>query len=80
VWTVPRFYFHIVRDGVRFEDPEGTELSTIAAARDEAVAAAYEIAANAVRQGVAVDQVFELADEAGNVLLTLPFPKVGISR
>ena len=72
-----RYFFHI-RDGERLiEDPEGTDLPDLAAARDEAVLAARFLMSEKVKAGQVLDgQRFEITDEAGQVLDVLPFRAV----
>ena len=71
---MPRFYFHI-RDGDQLiEDPDGSELPDLEAARAEALEGARTILAEKVRTGALVDgQRFEIVDESGTVRTTLPF-------
>jgi hypothetical protein len=72
--AVPRFYFH-VRDGDKLDiDTEGTELPDLAAVREEAVHAAKEALIEAIRtDSVFNNQVFEVADDQGRLVFTLPF-------
>ena len=69
---VPRFYFHI-RDGDRLlEDPAGSDLPDLQAARASAVVAIRDAVAEQIRTGRAVGgRSFEIADEAGRVLATV---------
>ena len=71
---MPRFYFHI-RDGeTLIEDPDGSELPDLEAARVEALEGARTILAEKVKAGAVVDgQRFEIVDESGAVRATLPF-------
>jgi hypothetical protein len=41
--NMPRFFFNLTDGNRTFDDPEGTELSDIASARDEATLSAREI-------------------------------------
>lgn len=68
-----RFYFHI-RDGSGLiEDPDGSDLPDLDAARAEALASAREILANRLRSGEVLDgQSIEITDAAGEVLATVP--------
>ena len=70
---MPRFYLHI-RDGDRFlEDPDGSELPDLDAARAEAMASARELLADKIKAGEVVNgQRFEIVDEAGEVRATVP--------
>lgn len=69
-----RFFFHI-RDGATLiEDPEGSVLPNIEAAREEAMQAARQILASKILAGEVVDgQTFEIIDETGAMCATLPF-------
>lgn len=69
-----RFFFHI-RDGATLiEDPEGSVLPNIEAAREEAMQAARKILASKILAGEVVDgQTFEIIDETGAMCATLPF-------
>ena len=71
---MPRFYFHQnVRDGF-LEDPDGSDLPDIEAARQEALVGARELWASAIRDGRdLLGGSFVIADENGTVLLTIPF-------
>lgn len=71
------FYFH-VRDGdALIEDPDGSDLPDLEAARAEALLAAREAVAEALRAGRAVDgRRFEIADDAGRVLASVGFRDV----
>jgi hypothetical protein len=71
---MPRFFFHIRdRDGLT-EDPEGTELPDLDAARTDALAAARDILAERIaKDGRTGDPRFEIRDEAGRLLATVPF-------
>ncbi len=52
---MPRFFFH-ARDGdQRIDDPEGTDLPDLDAARAEAVVGAREIAAERIKRGETLD-------------------------
>lgn len=71
---MPRFYFHQnVRDGF-LEDPDGSDLPDIEAARQEALAGARDLWASAIRDGCdLLGDSFVIADEDGAVLLTISF-------
>jgi len=69
-----RFYLHQQTASGIIEDPDGTEVSDLAAARHEAILAARQLLANAILHGVApLGAAFQISDEAGQVLLTVPF-------
>jgi hypothetical protein len=71
---MPRFFFHII-DGDRIiEDPEGTELEDLDAARVEALHSARQLLAERLKAGDLVDgQVFEIRNEHGQLLAIVPF-------
>jgi hypothetical protein len=71
------FHFH-VRDGGRvIEDPDGSELPNLEAARAEALAAAREAIAERIRTGKVVEsRSFEITGEAGRVLATVTYRDV----
>ena len=74
---MPKYYFHIKSDDDFVEDPEGVELQGDGQARDEAIDAAREILAERVRKGEIVDgHVFDVRDEAGTMVFSLPFRDV----
>jgi hypothetical protein len=70
---MPHFYLHL-RDGDRLiEDQEGSELPDLDAARQQAMAGAREILAGKMLAGEVVNgQRFEITDEAGVVVCSLP--------
>ena len=73
---MPRYYFHIRKGDVLVEDPEGTEVSETETLEDEAIEAARDLLADGDLQGL--DRrvwVYEVADESGATVLTLPFSK-----
>lgn len=72
--SMPNFYFHI-RDGDALtEDPEGSDLPDLEAARAEALTAVRQIAAEGIRTGKRVlGKSMEITDEAGRVLATVAF-------
>ena len=69
-----RFYLHQqIANGV-IEDPDGTEAVDLAAAKHEAILAARQLLANAILTGVApLGIAFQITDEAGQMLLKVPF-------
>ena len=71
---MPRFYFHIRKGDVLVEDPEGTEVSETETLEDEAIEAARDLLADGDLQGLdRREWVYEVADESGATVLTLPF-------
>ena len=72
--AMPRFYFNIIDGQKRIEDPDGSELADLDAARAEALQSARHLLADKVRDGHIVDgQKFEIRDANGAVLATIPF-------
>jgi hypothetical protein len=73
---MPRYYFHVPKGEVLVEDPEGTEVAQTESLEDEAIEAARDLLADGDRQGLdRREWVFEVADENGTTVLTLPFSK-----
>ncbi|RFZ83824.1 hypothetical protein D0Y60_20895 [Shinella sp. WSJ-2] len=74
---MPRFYFHI-RDGDVHEiDPDGLEFASLEDAVVDARKAAREMLAEKLIANEHIDgQRFEIADETGNVVETVPFKSV----
>lgn len=69
-----RFYLNMRLRGTLIDDPDGEEFASLAEAREEAVQSAREIMAEALKSGRPLGGwTFEISDEAGNVMLTLPF-------
>jgi hypothetical protein len=67
---MPRYYFHVQRAQWTALDEEGTCLPNLQAAREEAVASARELLANAIKAGKnQVPDVILIADEDGRKLL-----------
>jgi hypothetical protein len=69
---MPRFYLHL-RDGDDLiEDPDGSDLPDVEAAKEEARVSARHILAERVRSGKAIgNQCFEIVDELGNMCVTM---------
>ena len=77
---MPQFFMHIREGDQVTEDPDGSELPDLTAAKAEGVAAACEITAEGLRAGKApVVRRFEIRDGAGRMLATVPFPEVSNS-
>jgi hypothetical protein len=75
--AVPRFFLHIREAAGLTEDPDGSPVPDLRAACAEAAAAAREIAAEHLRAGKPLNALrFEICDGAGQLLATVPFPKV----
>ena len=74
---MPRFYFHVRRDGELLLDDEGTDLPDLAAAKREARATARDFAVDAIRSRNRVnDDIIEVMDENGEQLFGLPVREV----
>ena len=70
---MPRFFFHLYDDIVSI-DPEGKELSSLEAAREQAFAEARAMACAEVPNGhLRLKHRIEIADETGKVLATVHF-------
>jgi hypothetical protein len=55
------------------EDPEGTHLPDVEAAKQEAILAARDILSNAIRAGKEkVPEAFVIVDDAGQAVATIP--------
>ena len=68
---MPRYFFDILANGERIDDPEGMELPDLKAARAEAIQAARDLMDDPIIANGPVE--FEISDETGAVLLKLPF-------
>lgn len=74
---MPKYFFHIASSDSFIEDFEGVNLKGEKEAFDEATDAAREMLAERVRKGEVVDgHRFEVHDESGTKLFTLPFRDV----
>jgi hypothetical protein len=72
-----RFYFHIQDSDQLLQDPEGTDLPDVDAARQEAILAAREILIEAIKMGkTQVPKAVVIADEEGRTLDVLPLASV----
>src|SRR5260370_39835418 len=78
-WEVAmgRFYFHLQADDQIVPDDEAADLPHLSAAEHEAILAARELLAEAIKSGrPAVPESFVIADEAGRELAIVPFTAV----
>jgi hypothetical protein len=74
---MPKYFFHIRTVDALIRDPDGSDLPDLEAARIEAGHSARDLLAELLRGGEVLDgQVFEISDEAGNVLERIPFNSV----
>lgn len=72
---MPRFFFHMRDEDWLVEDPEGSELPDLGAARAEAAEVARGHLAGRLAAGEALDfQRIEIRDDGGRMLETVPFP------
>jgi hypothetical protein len=71
-----RYYFHLRNGGELVIDDEGVDLPDLSAAKREAMQAARELLAEAIRAGkTRVPEAYVIADEAGRALASiLPEP------
>jgi hypothetical protein len=71
---MPKFYFHIRRDEEFMTDAEGVDLPDVEAARREGLLAAREMLAEMILHNEVVDgQEFQITDEWGVIVATIPF-------
>ena len=71
---VPRFYLNLCMGGKFAEDPEGLDLPSVDAARQEAIKGARSILADDIRCGkLDLNQCIEVADETGAVVTSVRF-------
>jgi hypothetical protein len=71
---MPRYFFHLRRDGVLDKDPDGLECADLAMARREAMRTAREmISRDALAERRPKACSFEIADERGRVIATVHF-------
>ena len=72
-----RFYFHLQADDQIVPDDEGADLPDLSAAEHEAILAARELLAEAIKSGrPEVPEAFVIADEAGRPLGIVPLAAV----
>ena len=71
------FFFHVRTGEQLVHDPEGASLADLAEARHEALLAARDLLADAIKAGKErVPDAFVIADEAGQELDTVPLVAV----
>jgi hypothetical protein len=72
--NVPRYYFNIITPGGPLVDFEGTELSNLDHARQEAIKDARALMSTAMINGQTIfGRRIEIRNEAGDLLLVVPF-------
>ncbi|MHB8285574.1 MAG: DUF6894 family protein [Caulobacteraceae bacterium] len=68
-----RYFFDVIGDDYRIEDPEGEELSGLDAVKKEALAGARELLSQAVEAGWSVDRRhIQVRDASGRVVFKSP--------
>jgi hypothetical protein len=78
---MPPFYFNIITTDKVIEDPEGTNLADIQAARTEAIEDARLLMSQAILLGHDVSgRSIQIIDEQGDVVLLLPFSEAFKNR
>ena len=77
-----RYFIHIITDKERIIDPDGGEFKDLESARAEASQSARDLMAEELRCGRPVPFAWraQVADEEGNVRLTLPFAQLVFSE
>jgi hypothetical protein len=71
---MPRFFFHVRYRDRLTEDLEGTDFPNLEAAQADAwIAARGLLAEQLASDGTLGNQQFEICDEAGQILATVPF-------
>ena len=74
---MPRFYFHFAKGREIEQDPDGLEFPDLEAAYLDAFRAAREMWAEMLeRQEDPRELAFQIYDDGGRLLLTLPFAEV----
>ncbi len=72
-----RFYFHLQAGDQIVPDDEGTDLPDLSAAEHEAILAARDLLAEAIKSGKKeVPEAFVIADEEGRALALVPLAAV----
>jgi hypothetical protein len=72
--AMPLFYFHLRNGEELQEDTNGEDFGSLTAAREEAILSAREIMSERVASGKKPNgSRFEIADDTGRHVLTVPF-------
>jgi hypothetical protein len=70
---LPRYFFHILSNGLTVPDDEGMELRDLRAAQAEAAASARDLALSADRDGFGREtRSVQIMDAAGMLIETVP--------
>jgi hypothetical protein len=78
---LPRYYFHILSNGMTIPDDEGMELHDLSAAQTEAVASARDLARSADLDGFGKEtRSVQIVDAAGAVLDSVAVPGDGMGK
>jgi phosphohistidine phosphatase SixA len=79
---MPRFYLHIVDDGDRILDQEGSEYADASEARVEAVESAIDLVCDSLRagEGLRLNRSFLIAGEDGEVVEEITFERATKGR
>ena len=74
---MPRFHFHVRDSDSLLEDLEGADFPDLDAARADAAAASREVLAERIEAGLPLGGLrFEIRDEAGQLVATVPIRDV----
>jgi hypothetical protein len=77
---MPRYYFHVRSGSDLTRDQEGSDLPDIQAARKQAVEMACRAWSERPPATADNDETFEITDEAGKVVLKVPFSEAFAER
>ena len=77
---MPRYYFHVRSGNDLTRDPDGSDLPDIDAARKHAVRVACRVWSERPPESTNSNETFEITDEAGQVVLKVPFSEAFAER
>ena len=77
---MPRYYFHVREGNELRRDAEGVDLPDLQAARARAVKEACRRWSETPPDPAHNDQTFEIGDDAGRTVLTVPFSEAFAER
>ena len=77
---MPRYYFHVRQGNDLSRDREGMDLPDLQAVRATAVKLACQRWSAAPPDAAHNDQTFEISDEVGHIVLTVPFSEAFAER